>query len=337
MPAAIGRTLYVTNSATESGDANITRFAVNADGTIRPVDTVAAGHGARGMAITPGRRFAYVAASNANEINGYRIGPDGSLSRFATVPTDSPIGIVTSPDGHTLYVANQAAKSVTVFGVQRDGTLMRRATVSLGPDSPSPKDIAVTPDGRFLYIGLGVLGEDGPAMLTGLAIGAGGIPGRQVARAELGQFSGEVLTTPDGRFLYVVCTDTDDIFGYRIGRDGQLTPVSHLPAGDRAEGAAISPDGRLLFVAGAALADTGGPITGFTIGSDGALTPAGTPILLRTPAAVAFSRDGRHLYATDFETHNIITFDVARDGRLTTVQTQSSGGVQPAFQAITVL
>ena len=80
-----------------------------------------------------------------------------------------------------------------------------------------------------------------------------------------------------------------------------------------------------------------GPITGFSIGADGVLTPVGDPVLLHQPAAVAFSRDGKHLYATDFADNTITTFAVGRDGGLTTVRTQPSGGKQPAFQAITPL
>ncbi|MFI5898371.1 beta-propeller fold lactonase family protein [Actinoplanes sp. NPDC051513] len=325
-----GRTVYVTNSATHSGTANIIRFTVNRDGALVPLDRVRAGHGARGMAITPDRRFAYVAAADGNEIDGYRIGRDGSLSQFLTVSTPRPSGLVTSRDGRTLYVVNQVTATITVFAVQSDGALVQRAVVSTG--GIAPKDLAVTPDGRFIYVG-----DTKRPVLTGFAVGSDGIPTRPVARAGIGLFSGEVLVTRDGRFLYVVCTDTDDIFGFRIEGDGTLTEVSHLPAGERAEGAAISPDGRLLYVAGSALEDNSGPITGFTIGADGVLTPAGRPVLLHQPPTVAFAPDGKHLYATDFAENTITTFAVSSTGDLTTVKTQPSGGVEPGFQAVTLL
>lgn len=139
----------------------------------------------------------------------------------------------------------------------------------------APKELAVTPDGRFIYVG-----DTDRSVLTGFAVGRDGIPVGPVAQAEIGLFSAEVLITRDGRFLYLACADTDDILGFRIEHDGALTQVSHLPAGERAEGAAISRDGRLLYVAGAAFEDNSGPITRFAIGADGVLTMAGTPVML---------------------------------------------------------
>jgi DNA-binding beta-propeller fold protein YncE len=69
----------------------------------------------------------------------------------------------------------------------------------------------------------------------------------------------------------------------------------------------------------------------------GALTPAGAPMPLHSPVGIAFGPTGRHLYVAEFTDNTVTTFAVGHSGDLTAVQTQPSGGIKPAFQAVTLL
>lgn len=93
-------------------------------------------------------------------VDGYHIGPDGTLTRVAGSPFMPGVGInsnvvVLSPDDKTLFVSNSFSHSVTAFHVAQDGSL------SLVPGSPfflrAPESgfaagMATSQDGKFLYV-----------------------------------------------------------------------------------------------------------------------------------------------------------------------------------------
>lgn len=196
--------------------------------------------------------------------------------------------------------------------------------------------VRYTADGRFVYVSHGLPADTAPSVLTGFAIGPDGLPRRQVAEATIGISGSMVEVTPDGRFVYVTCQGTDEVFGFGINAGGSLTQVAQMPAGDHAEDAEISPDGRLLYVAGPAVEGTGS-VSGFTIGADGSLTPVGRPVPMPTPAGVAFAPDGWHLYVSDWDDGTVTVFAIGTAGELTAVQTLSSGGSRPGAGSVAVL
>ncbi|MQA83165.1 MAG: beta-propeller fold lactonase family protein [Streptosporangiales bacterium] len=336
-----GHTVYVTNSAREGGDANVARFASNAGGPLTLVDTTEAGRGARGMAFTPDLRFAYLAASDIDQVQMFRIGPDGALTPFGAVETPSPFMIAIAPNGRTIYVGNAGLRTISVFTVRSDGTLTPRGTADTGAEAT--KGIAVTPDGRFLYVSHGLPTDAEPSALTGFTLRADGLLGRQVAKAKIGISGAETVITPDGRFVYVAHQVSNDVHGFRIGRDGDLTPVPGSPVdgGDAAEGAAISPDGRRLYVTAVGVEDGDvgfpGQVLGFTIGDDGRLTETVDRVDMASPIGIGFTPDGRRMYVSDFSDSIVNTFAVAPDGNLRLIQTLKSGGPQPGFQSVNVL
>ena len=94
---------------------------------------------------------------------------------------------------------------------------------------PLQKGVAVTPDSRFVYVGHGAPTDTADSVLTSFALNADGSLGSNVAEATNGTSAGEVVVTPDGRFLYVTSQGSDRLFGYRIGADGSLTAVPSGP------------------------------------------------------------------------------------------------------------
>ncbi|MQA83161.1 MAG: beta-propeller fold lactonase family protein [Streptosporangiales bacterium] len=332
-----GRIVYVTNS----GTPNVTHFAINNTGTLTRVSSVEAGGGARGMAFTPDLRFAYVSGTTADRVDMYRIGPNGVLTRFGAIETPSPVGIEVALNGRMAYVGNGGNRTISIFTIRPDGALTLREVVDSG--AAVPKGIAVTPDGHFLYVSHGRPSDTGPSVITGFAIEPDGTPGRRVAKADIGISGAETVITPNGRFVYVVHQVSNDVYGFRVGRDGSLTPVPNSPvaAGDGPEGAAISPDGRRLYVTAVGVEDRDpsppGQVLGFTIGRDGRLTETVDRVDMASPIGIGFAPNGRRMYVSDYTDSIVNTFTVAPDGNLTLVQTLGSGGRQPAFQSLSVL
>lgn len=344
-PAAAGWSVYVTNSAQLGGTPSVGRFANALPGYLTPVDNVAAGAGARGLVFTPDHRFAYLSNTAAGQVWMYRVAVDGALDLLGTVDTPGPFGIAIAPTGRAVYLANLTARTLTTFTVGSDGRLGYPRTVDARADDP--KGVAVTPDGRYLYVSYGVPGDPDPDRLIGFPIRPDGYLGPEpVADVRIGASGAEVVITPNGRFVYVVCQGTDDVFGFRIGAGGSLLPVpgTPRPAGDFPEGAVVSPDGHRLFVAAVAAPvddEQPGAVHGFTIGADGSLAADVAAVPMPVPIGLGFAPDGRYLYVSDFVENSLTTFRVGPAGDLVLVQAQRSGatadGASPAFHSVTVL
>jgi hypothetical protein len=123
---------------------------------------------------------------------------------------------------------------------------------------------------------------------------------------------------------------SNEIVGYRIGRDGQLTEVARvLSPSERVEGAVVSPDGRLLYAGTFGFQpetpdfppDPTRPsaLLAFRIGTGGELTLVAT-IPTPDPIGIAFGPDGRRLYVSSYTANEITTFAVQPTGGLTPLQ-----------------
>lgn len=343
---SFARPVYVTNSANVGGVANVIRFATQPDGRLAPVDVEPAAMGARGMVITPDLRFAYVAATQSNEITMYRVGGDGALTRFGSVTTVSPFGIAIAPNGSTVYVANGAAGTVSAFAVDPvDGGLEQRGDpVSTG--EAAPKEPAVTPDGRFVYVSHGSPTDTARSDVVGLAVQPDGSLAGEVGRAEAGISGAGINVTPNGRFVYVLHQASDEVVGFRIGADGSLTEVARVGGGVWLEAAGMSPDGRLLYAASLGFRpstpdfppDPNRPsaLFGFRVGDDGSLTRVAR-VAMPDPIGIAFAPGGRHAYVSSYTTSTVTAFAVERSGGLTALQTLGTQGDRPAFHSTSIL
>ncbi|MEV0381287.1 beta-propeller fold lactonase family protein [Nonomuraea sp. NPDC050643] len=349
--AASGGTLYVTSGDTD----DIALFRV--DGAGRPVldpPLVPTGRQPRGLVFARDGRTAYVATGLDDSVHQYRVGDDGRLAPLAApVRTGGfPFGIVVAPSGRTLYTANADDGTLSVFAVGRDGRLRPLgAPVRTGRDSP--RGLAMTPDGRFLYVSHGrpaITEEDTepPGFVVVFAVRPDGTLHRTggpvpVERGGLG-----MSVTPDGRFLYVACevltsVSERQLFGFAIGRDGSLAPVPGSPyrAPDVPIGTAVTPDGRRLYLTSGGLnvnPEIATKVWGFTIAADGSLRPVpGAPFDAgHGPVGIAVTPDGRRVHVSTLRSQ-LVSFAVRADGRLTPIGAPiPTGGTRSLFQSVAV-
>jgi DNA-binding beta-propeller fold protein YncE len=287
------------------GEQNIAIFSARTDGALVPFgDPVPTGAGAQSLEFSPNGRFAYLVAVDENLVYAYARTRDGGLSPLAREPVGglSPFGLAVAPDGKALYTANIDDATVSAFRVGADGVPTLAATVSTG--QPDVRNVIVSRDGEFLFVSHGRPFLPGPDSLVVFPILPGGTLGPARPPVPIGGSGSGMAITPDGRFLYVVCASTNDVFGFRIGHNGVLTPVpgQSFPAPRTPEGVAITPDGKRLYVASVASRPESDPdeagVWTFTIGRDGSLTALGPRAGTRLGPAVA-TADGRHLYTGD--------------------------------------
>lgn len=235
-----------------------------------------------------------------------------------------PWALAVTPDGRTLFVADYGrydgdwphnGHTVTPVDV---ATGRVGAAIRVGNE---PLDMAVTPNGRTLY----VLAGDGTLTPVDVASRQPGRPIRFASHLD----PGELVVAPDGQTLYVVgsvLTSISTATGRRgvsipsggwglvitpdgrtiyVADAGEVTPVDVATgrpgAAIRVRGGAsygpyalaMSPDGRTVYIG------TDDPVLGsIAMPLDVATGREGRPIPLpASPAAMAVSPDGRTLYA----------------------------------------
>jgi YVTN family beta-propeller protein len=145
-----------------------------AGGKWRQVKTVAVGLHPSGMALSPGRRFLYVANANSDTVSVLDTRSDEVVETVSCRPEarfpfgSGPNALAVSPDGATLYVANGTNNCVAVV---RLGT---RASEAAGPGRPAASALAgLIPTGW--YPGAVVLSADGKKLFVANVKGVGSL------------------------------------------------------------------------------------------------------------------------------------------------------------------
>jgi 6-phosphogluconolactonase (cycloisomerase 2 family) len=277
----------------------------------------------------------------------------GGLTLAAGASTgDQPYAVVVSPDGKHVYVLDNGTDSITVLA--RDagtGNLSFVETEAPAVGTFQPLSIAISPDGAHLY----VVGSTDEQVVQIFARDA--LTG---ALSFVDAFSlipdpvlhvwNQVVVSPDGAHVYVTDFGNDAVMKLtRVPATGEVGPPLQMvldgnPGIDGlagASGAAMSPDGRFLYVGGynedAVAVFARDPATGDLAfveakfeGVDGVAGLAG-------PLGMAVSPDGLNLYVASQLTTTGVVF--ARDlasGTLSFVQmvTEGTGGGRAQWLAV---
>jgi 6-phosphogluconolactonase (cycloisomerase 2 family) len=134
-----------TGAPTATNGSAISSYKINPDGTLTAIThslpTLASGN--CWNAITPDGRWVYTSNSGSDNISGFNIGKDGSLTPIGgTILGNNPSGshnvdIAVSADGKFVYTINSQSGNIGVFAInQQDGTL-----TSLGQAGNLPKSV----------------------------------------------------------------------------------------------------------------------------------------------------------------------------------------------------
>jgi len=276
------------------------------------------------MTVSSNGFFAYVTNSRANNVTAFRVSTEGALLLVPPTPANpnpaavdaAPSALAISPDTKHLYVANNGNDTMTAFNIEAAGalTLIPQTAGNTNPvtvNGADPSSIAIPQSGKFLYAA-----NSGSNDVTAFSIGATGLVSRIApsgANANPistgGKVPKDVAISPNGSFLYVANSGSDNLTVFQIGTNGLLTlvpPAGSNPnpvstGGTTPNALMISLDGRFLYVA-----NGGGNVSAFTIGGDGLLTlvlnSAGNlnPVSAGTnPIALTMSPDGRFLYVAN--------------------------------------
>jgi 6-phosphogluconolactonase (cycloisomerase 2 family) len=223
----------------------------------------------------------------------------------------------------TLFaLSGNVQRAMTSFQVAADGGLTNLGDFSTGTDQP--RDVAVTPDGRFGYLGYSDSTSHGGVYVLTIA------PGGEVGgftRLPFGHTQRAVAVSPDGRFLYAGDEDEGVVRAFAIGGDGLLTAVGGaVAAGGDVVDLAVSPDGASVYTT--SFWDQ--TVTRFNVQADGSVAapvPTTVPGAFASPGELTITPGGDHLLVQDSAQAIVHAYPIGAGGALGAVQEIPSGGV----------
>lgn len=292
----------------------------------------------------------YVANSGSDDVSGYSINPTtGTLAAIAGSPFPriaNPSAVAVSSNGFFAFVTNAgSSNTVTAFRVATNGALLLVPSTQAHPNpipvGMDPVALAISPNSQFVYVATRgsdsvtafAIEDEGALTLvssTGTAANPVSVQGADPAGMTI---------SPNGQFLYVSSSTSNDVTVFQIGANGLLTLVpatganqNPIPVGGRApKSIRISPNGSFLYTANSG----SNTVTAFQIGTNGLLTLvppiAGNPNPISVggtaPNGIIVSSNGQFLYSANGG-GNVTTFSIGGGGLLTLVP-QSSGSLNP--------
>ncbi|XXY04816.1 beta-propeller fold lactonase family protein [Sorangium sp. So ce185] len=312
--------VYVSNA--ESREISVLRLDT-ADGSLAPVQTVGVDGQAGPLAISPDRRFLYVALrSEPYAVQSFALdAASGHLRPLSAAPLpDSMAHIVTDRSGRTLFGASYHGHKITVSPLGGDGSV--RAPAAVLPAGRHAHATLVDPSNRYVFVS--ALGSD--AVLQWRFDAATGqlTPNDPEALPVHPQAGPRHLVfSPDGRFVYLLneLDATVELLAFDAER-GTLSAVqrlSTLPEGFSGKPWAadlhLTPDGRFLYTS----ERTSSTLAGFSVDAQtGRLTLVSHAPTERQPRAFQVDPSGRWLVAAGQLSHAVRVHAIdPASGRLT--------------------
>jgi 6-phosphogluconolactonase len=237
---ASGKFLFVTNYGTDS----IAVFPVKQDGTLCPYPTLTTVKGTLGPhrreqnnvrphhnALDNQGRFFYLPTKGADSVIAYRIDTKRCVAVYvnevAARPGAGPRHIDFHPRRPLAYVINELDSTITTYRQNRTtGALTALQIVRSTPEDftgySTGAEIWVDRAGRNVYVSN--RGHDSIGVF-GIAAKTGWLSPRQWVPTK-GKVPRFFCFDPAQRFLYVANQGGDTIFGYKVERDGKLSPTA---------------------------------------------------------------------------------------------------------------
>jgi 6-phosphogluconolactonase len=268
--------------AVNAGSGDITIFNVHKSAALSFLSKIPSG-GAQPSAIAEFNGLVYVLNSGgAGSLVGFHLDNGGRLEQiknstaFLTGTTTGGASLAFSPDGQFLVATERVANNIDVFHIQPDGSL---SPIVVNPNpAPGTFSVAFAPEGAAIVSETGPAGATNGSTISSYKVNANGtVTAITHSLATFAAGNCWNAITPDGRWVYVSNSGSDNISGFNIGKDGSLTPIAgtvlgNNPAGSHNVDIAVSADGKFVYT----INSQSGNIGVFAINQqDGSLTSLG--------------------------------------------------------------
>ena len=195
---------------------------------------------AHSLGVSPDNRFAY--AGFVKESNGlFQFAFDAATGRLSPldppavdVPADlGPRHLVCHPTLPCVYFSGEQQLGVAGFRIGPDGRLGPPQIVAPPRAAPAKglagSDIAITPDGKFLFVGIRGFEDPLQAVVTYAIDARGGV--EAVGLTETDSIPWAIDVSPDGRRLLVSAARAGTLAAYAIRPDGSLAKEASVELG----------------------------------------------------------------------------------------------------------
>ena len=239
-PSAVaehGGLVYVLNSG---GAGSLVGFHLDFGGQLKQIKNstmflTGTTTGGASLSFSPDGQFLLVTERVANNVDVFRIRPDGTLSPIVVnaAPAPGTFSVAFAPDGAAIVSetgpANGTnASAISSYKVNSNSTLtaISQSVPTLGAGNCWN---AITPDGTKVYTS-----NSGSDNISGFNIGKNGtltpIAGTIVGENPTGSHNVDIAITADGKFLYTINSQSGNVGTFAINQDGSLTDLGQ--AGD---------------------------------------------------------------------------------------------------------
>jgi len=224
--AVRGDLVYVLNT----GDPSLAGFEIDESG-LEPIEgahrELADGSDPAQAGFSPDGSALVVTNGGTNSLIVFPVGADGLLGDPHEFPSSGPTPFGFAFAGETLVVTEafgaQVGKAAASSYRLAQGSL-DAVTRSAGNGRSEICWAVTTPDGRWAFatnfadgaVSRYAIGDDGSLMLEDATAGIA-VEGQKGLRDD--------ALTGDGRFLYAIDADSQRVFGWAVGLDGELSPV----------------------------------------------------------------------------------------------------------------
>jgi 6-phosphogluconolactonase len=222
--------VYVLNSG---GAGSLVGFHLDFGGQLKQIKDstaflTATTTGGASLAFSPNGQFLLVTERIANNIDAFRIQPDGTLSPIIVNANPAPgtFSVTFTPNGAAIVSETGSAtatngSAISSYTVNSNGTLTA-ITQSLPTFASGNCWNAITPDGTKVYTS-----NSGSDNISGFNIGKNGsltpIAGTIVGNNPSGSHNVDIAITANGKYLYTINSQSGNIGVFAINQDGSLT------------------------------------------------------------------------------------------------------------------
>ncbi len=261
------RLLFIVNA----GSNTISRFSV--DGANLTLLGTTSSHGTLPVSLAVARHTLYVLNATSNNVAGFDIGEDGSLTWNAGASAHLSAGasggaaVRASGDGQLLAVTEKGSQTIDIYQIGAHGTL--------GQPVSSPSS-GITPFGFDFVNGDRIaVSEAGSAAASLYSVGSNGALNVESASVSTNGQAAPcwLIATTNGRFAFTANAGSGTISGYSIGNGSMQLLVPSGVSGSTGVGSTpldldLSRGDQFLFV----LESGAGRVGAFAVSNDGSLT-----------------------------------------------------------------
>ncbi|WP_437679187.1 lactonase family protein [Sorangium sp. So ce131] len=321
---------YAYVASAESREISVLRLHT-ADGSLAPVQTVVVEGQAGPLAVSPDRRFLYIALrSEPYAVQSFALdAASGQLQPLSTAPLpDSMAHLVTDRSGRHLFGASYGGHKTSVSPIGSDGTVGEPAAVL--PTGRHAHATLVDPSNRYVFVT--TLGTD-EVVQWRFDAATGRLTPNDPPTLPLRPQAGprHLVFAPDGRFVYLLNELDASVEALALDAErGTLSAVqslSTLPEGFSGKPWAadlhLTPDGRFLYTS----ERTSSTLAGFRVDAQtGRLSLVSHAPTEQQPRGFQIDPSGRWLVAAGQLSHAVRVHAIdGASGRLTPVRSYPVG------------